>query len=110
MGRERMVAKKIDAMHSRYGTLDGVKCKTCPHLDAYSNADYTRIWYKCKMYGVTSGEGTDWRVGWEACGAFCVDPEDAKKEGLYGEVYRTVRGLRERKPDPECDGQTKMEF
>lgn len=100
--------EKIALMHQKYGVLSGAICKNCPHLDAYANADDTRFWYKCHMYGVTSGPGTDWRCGNEACGAFCIDPEDAKKQKLYGEVYRQVRGLKARKPEPQLEGQLAM--
>lgn len=102
--------KKIDAMHTVYGTLTGAKCRTCPHLDAYTNADGTRYWYKCHMYGVTSGEGTDWRVGYEACGAFTIDPEEARKQGLYGDVYRRTKGVRQKEPREEIQGQMMMEI
>lgn len=100
--------KKIDAMHEVYGTFSGVKCKTCPHLDAYANADGTRYWYKCHMYGVSNGPGTDWRVGYEACGAFVIDPDDAREKGLYGDVYRQTKGLRPRKAPEEVPGQIQM--
>lgn len=101
--------KKIDAMHRVYGCFDGAKCKNCPHLDAYANYDETRYWYKCHMYGVTSGPGTDWRVGYDACGAFLIDPEEAKERGLYGDVYRQTRGVRKESViREEIPGQIKM--
>ena len=104
-----MLEKKIAAMHREYGTLSGVKCQNCPHLDAYMNADCTRVWRKCKMYGVTFGPGTDWRVSYDACGAFTIDPEDAMRHHLYGEVYRRVRGLREKPPEEQLPGQMSMD-
>ena len=102
--------KKIDAMHKVYGVFEGGRCKACPHLDAYTNHDETRYWYKCHMYGVTSGPGTDWRSGYEACGAIAIDPEDARARGLYGDVYRQTRGVRAAKQREEIPGQIAMEL
>ena len=73
----------IAAMHRAYGRFDGVKCRTCPHLEAYANASNTRYWYKCRIYGVSSSQATDWRIGFEACGAFRISPEEAEARGLY---------------------------
>lgn len=103
-----MYLKKIDAMHATYGTFSGVKCRTCPHLDAHSNGDCTRVWYKCKMYGDSCGPGTDWRVGYDACGAFTIPPEQARSEQLYGAVYKQCKGIRQR--EPELEGQIAMVF
>lgn len=100
--------EKIAIMHREYGTMPGAKCKTCPHLDAYCNADCTRVWYKCHMFGVSNGPGTDWRVGNDACGAFTLDPDDAKSKHLYGDVYRRISGLRPRGPAPQVEGQLEM--
>ena len=102
--------EKIALMHRRYGVLSGAKCKDCPHLDVYSNYDETRFWYKCYIFGVTSGPGTDWRCGNEACGAIRIDHEDARKQGLYGEVYRLVRGDRPKYREPELEGQLAMDI
>lgn len=100
--------EKLALMHKEYGEMPGVSCKTCPHLDAYCNADCTRIWHKCHMFGVTNGPGTDWRVGGTACGAFQISPEEARGMHLYGEVYRRVRGLKQKQPEPELEGQTSI--
>ena len=83
-----MSDKTIEAMHSAYGTFPGVKCRTCPHLDAFTNAQVTRCWYKCRMYGVTGGTGTDWKISYEACGAFRISPGEARRKRLYGQVSR----------------------
>lgn len=99
-------------MHAEYGVFSGVRCKTCPHLEAHCNGDCTRVWYKCLMFGVSSGPGTDWRCGNEACGAFTISPEDAESKHLYGAVYRRVKGMRPNKQRTQeiLPGQMAMEL
>ena len=105
-----MTEKKISAMHKVYGRFTGVTCRTCLHLVAHCNGDCTRVWYKCKMYGESSGEGTDWRIGYEACGAFKISPGEAQRKKLYGDVYRQCKGIRAKKREPEVEGQTEMKI
>ena len=100
--------EKIGLMHAEYGVLSGVTCKTCPHLEAHCNADCTRVWYKCQLFGVSSGPGTDWRIGNVACGGFKIDPDEAERKHLYGYVYRLVKGRRTGKREREIDGQITM--
>lgn len=102
--------EKIALMHKEYGTLMGATCKSCDHLEAHCNADCTRIWYKCRMYGVSSGAGTDWRAGNTACGAIAIEPNEAKRRKLYGEVYRRTKGLRAKKQPEQLEGQMTMEI
>ena len=102
--------EKIALMYREYGRLGGCKCRSCPHLEAYGNGDCTRTWYKCLMFGTSHGPGTDWRIGNEACGAFKIDPEDAKRCGLYGEVYRRNRGLRREQVPEQLPGQIDVDM
>lgn len=101
--------KKIDLMHHIYGVMKGVTCRNCPHLDAHCNGNCTRVWYKCKLYGTSCGPGTDWRVGYTACNGFKITEEQARKESLYGQPYRTVKGLRDR-TEEQLPGQMEMEL
>ena len=57
--------RKIDAMHTLYGTRPGRKCGDCDYLCSYLA---NRRYYKCRLYGVSSSEATDWRLSYEACG------------------------------------------
>lgn len=102
--------EKIALMHKEYGALTGITCRTCPHLDAYCNADCTRVWYKCKLFGVSASTATDWRCGNTACGGFTIRPGDAKRKGLYGKVYRQVKGKRDRSPAEQIRGQVEMDL
>ena len=100
--------EKIALMYQEFGRLDGCRCRNCEHITAHCNGDCTRVWYKCQMFGYSSGPGTDWRAGNEACGAFRISPEEAQRRHMYGEVYRRVKGLRARKPAEQCKGQMEM--
>lgn len=102
--------EKIALMHKEYGVLTGIQCRTCPHLDAHCNPDCTRVWYKCRLFGNSAGPGTDWRASNTACGGFKIEPWRAKREGLYGAVYRRVKGLKRKEPDEQIPGQTMMEL
>lgn len=59
---------KINIMHKAYGITDGKKCKQCEHFACYHHHD--KRYYKCLKFGVTNGQGTDWRCNNTACGLF----------------------------------------
>lgn len=60
--------RKIDAMHQRFGKLDGKQCRDCSHLVRYRYN--CRTIQKCRVYGDTCSEASDWRQKWTACGQF----------------------------------------
>lgn len=101
--------QKIALMHQRYGVFPGAKCKSCDHLIAHVNGDCSRTWYKCAMYGTSSGPGTDWWAGNPACGAIAITEQEAKEKHLYGEVYRINKGLQS-KVREEIPGQLAIEI
>ena len=57
--------KRLKAMIALFGHCEGQKCAMCVHLYAKR---YNKTYYKCDLNGDTNGPGTDWRVGWPACG------------------------------------------
>ena len=67
-----MTARKIDAMHKRYGTYPST-CKGCDHCitGMYHNRRYS----KCELYGITRSDATDWRQSYMACGMYNRVPE-----------------------------------
>lgn len=95
-----MVAKKIDAMHALYGTSDGT-CKDCPHLISFSCNDKTLR--KCKAYGISYSEATDWRLKYVACGLKNLPLPDERP------VFDRVRGQREYVSE-QIEGQIRMEL
>ena len=56
--------KKIDLMHAMFGKAEG-KCSECRHFEVhFRDVNY----FKCRVYGISSSEATDWRKKYEACG------------------------------------------
>lgn len=55
--------RKIDLMHSLYGVIPSKKCKDCMHIKGGVNE-----YRKCRIYGVTASEASDWRLSYTACG------------------------------------------
>lgn len=61
-----MARRKIDAMHEAYGTSPHL-CKDCNH---FMRREHGNTYFKCKAYGISKAESTDWRANWMACGLF----------------------------------------
>ena len=60
--------RKIDAMYARFGKHGNGKCADCPHYTRYRHRD--KPYRKCKVYGISCSEATDWTGKWDACGMF----------------------------------------
>ena len=63
-----MNARKIDLMHQTFGKTDGKICGACKNLESIFTGKRTIS--KCKVYGKTSSEATDWAKKWAACGLY----------------------------------------
>lgn len=93
--------KKIYAMHARFGVVSDRKCGDCPHYLCYRY--HNRNLLKCRAYGLTHSEATDWRKSYVACGLIDLPlPED-------GTVFDRIKGQREYVRE-ECGGQIRMEI
>lgn len=57
----------IRLMHKYFGTSPS-RCGECSNLSR--SCCGRRTLYKCKVYGDTSSEATDWAKSWPACGMF----------------------------------------
>ena len=97
-----MKKRKIDAMHMRFGVQDGAQCRDCCHLISWEG--HNRRYHKCELYGLTQSEATDWRLKYQACGAYNV-PSD--KLDAYGPLLKSI--IRERSAEPPIDGQIGLE-
>ena len=97
-----MTVRKIDAMHRRFGPHEGAQCRDCCHL---ISGDYRgKRYHKCKLYGISHSEATDWRLKYPACGAYNV-PEE--RLDVYSPYLMNL--IRERNADPPIEGQIKLE-
>lgn len=63
-----MALRKIALMHRLFGVCDGHACRDCSNL--VNGRYHDRILTKCKVYGLTHSEASDWAGRWQACGMF----------------------------------------
>lgn len=63
-----MALRKIALMHRLFGVCEGHACRECNNL--VKGRYHDRILTKCKVYGMTHSEASDWAGRWQACGAF----------------------------------------
>lgn len=87
--------KKIDKMHSMFGTESGRICKDCDHLVVYRH--HNRMVRKCEIYGDTRSEASDWAQSWDACGLI-----DREWHGIP--IIKTSR-WKDKKTDEQIPGQ-----
>jgi REP element-mobilizing transposase RayT len=59
---------RIKKMWRTHGKREDATCGNCQKLRAFDY--YNKRYYKCDLYGVSHGAGTDWRKRWTACGRF----------------------------------------
>ena len=98
-----MALRKIDLMHRQFGKCDGHTCGECSNLES---SIYDRRYYKCKVYGNTRSEASDWAKRWLACGLFNKPWEDKP-------IMRLVRPTRKDKEEMQntpIDGQMSLLF
>ena len=84
-----MADRKLAAMHKEYGKAHGYKCGDCPHLTR-SGTRPGVMHYKCKAYGISSSEATDWACSWPACGLHDL-PVDKGHTPLLERLKRAKR-------------------
>jgi hypothetical protein len=61
--------KKFERMWALYGKREDKKCGDCQHMIT-KYGDVPAAYFKCKFYGDSSSEATDWRRKYTACGLF----------------------------------------
>lgn len=64
-----MADRKLVAMNKEYGKAYGNKCAGCPSLACRVLRSGRRV-YKCKAYGDSCADSTDWAKSWPACGLY----------------------------------------
>lgn len=98
-----MAPRKIDLMHRCFGKTDGHTCGECSNL--VEGRYHDKILRKCKVYGMTHSEATDWAKRWLACGMF-------NKPYTGGPIMQLVKRSSNRPPQtPEepLEGQMSWE-
>ena len=100
-------AYKTGTMRSMFGPgPEGEICKSCAFL-TYRMRD--RKWYKCRAYGTSSSESTDWGCTWPACGLFTYDESVPLPPGFVPVVESRKHAPRPQKKEQELPGQIGME-
>jgi hypothetical protein len=94
---------KIGFMHGEFGAIEG-KCKNCSNFKRWKYGDtYLR---KCRVYGISHSNATDWKGGFQACGMYNKSPDG------IGNLYK--RNSRWRKnvafEDRPLRGQIEFKF
>lgn len=98
-----MALRKIDLMHRQFGKCEDHTCRECSNLVEGRYHDKTLR--KCKVYGLTHSEASDWAKRWIACGMF-------NKEYTGGPIIELVRRSNPRPPaavEEPLDGQMMLE-
>lgn len=90
--------KKIRLMHCLFGKVDEI-CKNCSNLRYLSCGNHNVT--KCKYYGETNSEASDWVQKWQACGMFNMPWDGRRMMGIY---------VREEAKEAQFDGQIKFEM
>lgn len=93
-----MALRKIDLMHRQFGKCHGHTCGECSNLTKHR-------YYKCKAYGATSSEASDWAKRWLACGLFNKPWGD--KPIMH--IVRPTRKDKEEMQNTPVEGQISME-
>lgn len=63
-----MALRKIALMHRIFGICEGHACRECS--DFVKRKYHDRTLCKCRVYGMTHSEASDWAGRWQACGMF----------------------------------------
>ena len=96
-----MAIRKIALMHRIFGVSDGHTFRECCN---FVNGKYhDRTLCKCRVYGMSPSEASDWAGRWQACGAF-------NREISRGPVMREVVPERKQKEadNTPLEGQIRM--
>ena len=96
IGAKKMRERRIEAMYALFGKGTGI-CKDCKYFRG-SVGSYK----KCRVYGISSSEATDWRMKWPACGL--KDKEYTGDTPIIEVLKHSKRYLEEQ----QCDGQMEM--
>lgn len=90
---------RLRIMYGLYGVDSQHTCKTC------CNLTHANGFYKCKRYGVSASQASDWNSRGTACGKWNKPKEDVDRPAMYW-VGTTKKA---QKTVKQVDGQIGME-
>ena len=96
-----MNLRKIDLMHHLYGKAEPHKCRDCSNL--ITGGYHDKTFRKCKVYGLTRSEASDWAVKYTACRM--INKEYTGRPIIELVKHNSSRSMAE----VPLDGQIKME-
>lgn len=97
-----MKARKIDAMHARFGTCGVLRCKGCNHL--IGGKYHGRRYYKCELYGLSHSYATDWRLSYPACGMYNMEVDTDLWNPILQQIIWVPKPV-----EPPLEGQMRLE-
>ena len=98
-----MALRKIELMYRMFGKTEGHACRECSNL--VEGRYHDKILRKCKVYGMTHSEASDWAKRYQACGMF-------NKPWDKAPIIRFVRPSKAEKEEDQSEpleGQMRME-
>lgn len=90
--------RKWERMQKKFGLSSAGNCKGCAHFVKYTH--HGRTYSKCKIYGISASEATDWNGSAKACGLYPGKPYNG------GAIVREIE--RRRKKQENIDGQQSL--
>lgn len=96
-----MALRKIDLMHRLFGKTEGRTCRECSNL-IKGSWNYS----KCKVYGDTRSQASDWVQRYQACGMF----NKPWKDKPIIRLVRPSRKEREEQASAPIEGQLNIEI
>ena len=87
--------RKWNRMQEKFGQSAAGVCRDCEHFVRYVH--HCRTYSKCKVYGISASEATDWKGGAKACGLYPGKPYNG------GAIVRERE--RKKKPPENIPGQ-----
>lgn len=98
IGAKEMRERRIEAMYVLFGKGTGI-CKDCKYFRG-SIGGYK----KCRIYGISASEATDWANKWPACGL-----KDREYTGSSTVMEILKHAPKDKRQEIQCEGQMEME-
>ena len=98
--------KPVELMRFYYGERSGLHiCGECCNFVSYSAGN--RKLFKCKAYGVTCSNRSDWAKKWAACGLFDKPVSGPVISDSAKRIFSRCGIAKD--PQEQIEGQTEME-